>query len=306
MTAVVRFEDVVGTSDQLMGVKAVWGRSREGIMCFGARGDAALKDRSYYSQARVTAEQSQTRPYFVTIGGGKEVPNELQGRVLELVRSTGVYGETEVFVRDNDLRNRLAQWPVAVVVSEVYLIRGEPHLMEDLGFPDRRMLTNAFDRVIRDDDNIKQLWRSLKGCLVERRWEVTPPPGFRDPGIVRLCGSKFPTLRSASSEGKRIWLLSKGTERDPKLRHHAMELNRENNNGVYRCEACQFSDAVASMFDAHHLQPLAVGVRVTRVDDLAVLCPTCHRWAHAKAKDKLSPVGIPEVARSRATRPELR
>ena len=47
------------------------------------------------------------------------------------------------------------------------------------------------------------------------------------------------------------------------------------------------SDTLALMFDAHHLQPLAVGIRESRVDDLVVLCPTCHRWAHAKAEDKL-------------------
>ncbi|MER8536669.1 HNH endonuclease [Mesorhizobium sp. M1005] len=54
------------------------------------------------------------------------------------------------------------------------------------------------------------------------------------------------------------------------------------------------------MFDAHHLQPLAAGNRESRVDDLVVLCPTCHRWAHAKAEDKLSPIAIHDVAEAMA------
>jgi predicted HNH restriction endonuclease len=59
------------------------------------------------------------------------------------------------------------------------------------------------------------------------------------------------------------------------------------------------------MFDAHHLQPLAAGIRESRVDDLVVLCPTCHRWAHVKAEDKLSPITVQAVARAMARPREL-
>ncbi|GLS36596.1 hypothetical protein GCM10010869_21870 [Mesorhizobium tianshanense] len=61
------------------------------------------------------------------------------------MRVTGVYGETKAFVRDPDLMTRLAQWPVAVVLSEVYRIEGEPLLIEDLGFADKNILNNAYD-----------------------------------------------------------------------------------------------------------------------------------------------------------------
>jgi len=47
-----------------------------------------------------------------------------------------------------------------------------------------------------------------------------------------------------------------------------------------RGDSCNFADAAGSMFDAHHLRPLAVGARESRLDDLVVLCPTCHGWAH--------------------------
>ena len=91
------FEEVAGSLDQIMGVKAVWGRSSEPVICFGSRGDEALKDPGHFQQARATANKAIPQPYLVTIGGGAEVGPELRGRVLELVRVTGVYGETKAF-----------------------------------------------------------------------------------------------------------------------------------------------------------------------------------------------------------------
>ena len=296
----VTLKNVAISPESLMGVKAVWSRSTEAIMCFGSRGSAALKDKGHFSQARTTAERAQTQPYFLTIGGGEQVPDALRGRVLELVRATGVFGETTAFVRDDTLRVRLAQWPVAIIVSEVYSVWGEPHLVEDLAFPDRRILTNAYDSVIRDEDQVRRLWEVLKDWKVERRLDVIPPPGFRDPGKVQMYGSMYPKLDSKSAEGMRVWKLSQEIERDPKLKREAKVLNRTNNGGVIVCEACSFSDSMDSMFDAHHLLPLEAGSRESRIDDLAVLCLTCHRWAHAKAEDKLSPVAVQDIARAMA------
>src|SRR3954463_3636961 len=82
------FREVAGTLDALMGVKAVWGRSSEPVMCFGSRGDERAKDRGHFMLARNTAEKAIARPYLVTIGGGEQVPPALRGRVLELVRVT--------------------------------------------------------------------------------------------------------------------------------------------------------------------------------------------------------------------------
>ena len=267
-------------------------------MCFGARGDPKTKLGGYFSQAKSAAERALEQPYFVTIGGGEKVPATLDGRVLELVRCTGVYGETTAFVRDTDLRARLEQWPVAVILSEVFAIEGEPRLIDDLGFEDRRILSRAYDGVIRDEDYIQRLWDALRDSKIERQWDVLRPPSFRDPRKVIRRGSKYPTLGSKSTEGKRVWKLVLDTERDPELRRQAKVLNREKNDGVIVCEACRFSDPLASMFDAHHILPLAVGIRESRVDDLAVLCPTCHRWAHAKAEDKLSPISIEALAKA--------
>ncbi len=269
-------------------------------MCFGPRGNPNLKDKSYYSQARRTAEMAMSRPFFITIGGGKNVPRELDGRILELVKSTGVYGETSVFVKDRVVLDYLRQWPVAVVMSEIYQFLGEPHFINDLYFGDRTILTNAYDGVIRDEEQIETLWNKLRDWRIARRWEVRVPPGFYNPGEVQLCGSRYPQLQFTSVEGKRLWKQSLKIERDSRLRRQVIALNRSQNSGLIVCESCGFSDKVSGMFDAHHLHPLAIGERESRIEDLAVLCPTCHRWAHTKANDKLDPISAEEVSRQRA------
>lgn len=294
----VKFSEVVPSANDLMGVKAVWGRSEEAVMCFGSRGDAAKKDKGHYSQARITAEKAQEQPYFVTIGGGKHVPEELRGRAIELVRTTGAYGETTAFVKGESLRERLEKWPVAVVLSEVYAIDGEPLLVDELGFEDMNILANAYDRVMRYSDRIHALWNALKDRNVSRRWEVQVPSGFRDPGGVKLIGTLYPKLNIKSPEGKKVWKLSKEIERDSRLKREVKARNRAKNGGALCCEACGFSDTSDGMFDAHHLQPLAAGVRESRADDLVVLCPICHRWAHVKAPDLLSPLTISEVTKA--------
>jgi 5-methylcytosine-specific restriction enzyme A len=297
----MRLKDVVPSPDMLMGVKAVWGAAEEPLMCFGSRSEnPAAKDRAHFSQARRTAERAQSYPFFITIGGGKQVPLSLEGRTLELVKCTGVYGETGAFAQSDQLRSQLAQWPVAVMLSEVFEICGYPHLVDDLGFPDRRILRNAYDTVLRQEDRLEALWQALKDQEIRARKELQFPPGFYDPGKVVLFSSSYPKLTSASNEGKRRWKLACAAERDQRLKTQVKALNRDRHGGTIVCEACGFRHVSAKLFDVHHLLPIAAGERNTRVDDLAVLCPTCHRWAHAMADDKLSPLPIDAVARQRS------
>jgi predicted Mrr-cat superfamily restriction endonuclease len=51
---------------------------------------------------------------------------------------------------------------------------------------------------------------------------------------------------------------------------------------VGTCEICKFEADDRGMFDVHHLDPIAQGRRITKVSDLLVLCPRCHRRAHRK------------------------
>ena len=56
------------------------------------------------------------------------------------------------------------------------------------------------------------------------------------------------------------------------------------------CEACgmdvagHYDLAAGSAVECHHLLPLASGERTTRLSDLALVCPTCHRALHSQAR----------------------
>ena len=36
------------------------------------------------------------------------------------------------------------------------------------------------------------------------------------------------------------------------------------------------------VIDCHHIEPIALGKRKTKIEDLISLCPTCHRIAHTR------------------------
>lgn len=114
--------------------------------------------------------------------------------------------------------------------------------------------------------------------------------------IVHFNGADAP---ACSQEGGKHWIEQQRSERDPRLAKKAKRRNAERNGGRIKCEVCGFQDKDPAMFDAHHLRPLWVGKRDTRVGDLAVLCPTCHRWSHQKADDRLRPLPVKEVCRTR-------
>lgn len=293
--------EVVGGFDRLMGVKAVWGRSMESVMCFGSRGDEAMKNDAYYAVAKSVAERALTTPYFLTIGGGKSVTDDLRGRIVELVCATGVFGDTKALVRSPDVYEKLKQWPVAMVCSEIYAVDGEPELVKELGFPDMRILGNAFDGVRRDGDRLLQLWNSLAHVRVARRWDVAPPPGFYDPKQLRKCGQNYPCLNTRGEEGKRVYKEICLLERDREISRAAKAANKARNSGMLACDACDFQNEKESLFDAHHKDPLCRGERMSAVENFAVLCPTCHRWAHVMGADPLSPLTIEAVRLARTS-----
>lgn len=68
------------------------------------------------------------------------------------------------------------------------------------------------------------------------------------------------------------------TERDRDL----AEKRKKNDN--YTCLSCGFQLSIAGRFviECHHLEPIALGIRETKITDLISLCPTCHRIAHMR------------------------
>jgi hypothetical protein len=290
----MKLKEIIPSYRDLMGVKAVYGRSPgpEGVMAFGSHGNDP-NERSYYSHGESVARRALTTPYFITIGGGERVLPEYDGRVLALVRASPVYGRTEAFVRMEETRKRLEQWPVAIIITEMYTIEGEPLLVEDLGFPDKSILANAFDGVRFVDEQMNLLWERLHEYEVTPRRDISPPPRFYDPGKLTLAWSQYPTI--SAREGDVRWETTKKLERSSKAAKAAKDRNNASNGGRYVCEGCGLADETRSLFDAHHLHPLAAGPRLSTIDSYAVLCVLCHRWAHYKSTDPLVPLTVPEL-----------
>lgn len=294
----MRFEDVVTSPDELMGVKAVFGPLRGRAVCFASRGDAALKDRAHFQTGRTVAEYAVNQPYLIMIGGGSQVRDGLGGHVLNVAKVSKAYGETNAFYLDPGDQVRLAQWPVATGLLDVYEIDGFPHLVDELGLPDRTILANAFDIVVRPDEKVGALWEALNGREL-RLVDLPPLPNFREPARVTLVGSFLPKKLSGE-EGRKIYREVQVFERSSALAKEARRLNREANGGALVCAGCGFSDDHDGLFDVHHMVPLMLGVRETTLSDLTVLCPTCHRWAHRKGRHVWDPLSVEElrVARS--------
>lgn len=102
-------------------------------------------------------------------------------------------------------------------------------------------------------------------------------------------------------EGQVAYREHRRYERDRKL-----VLKKKNavakSTGRLACEVCGFdSDAeygIRGVIDVHHVAPLhIVGPSVTRLSDLALVCPTCHRTLH-KHRPLLTPA---ELRAMRAT-----
>ena len=98
----------------------------------------------------------------------------------------------------------------------------------------------------------------------------------------------------SSPEGRRQYRLQAFTERNSSLSREAKHLNAEAHGGLVTCEGCDFGHPDSALFDAHHEHPLAGGVRESKVTDLKVLCPTCHRRVH-RTDNPLTPLTIEQL-----------
>jgi 5-methylcytosine-specific restriction enzyme A len=86
-----------------------------------------------------------------------------------------------------------------------------------------------------------------------------------------------------SKEGKELFRQHRVRERDSSLTFEK-KLDALK-NGNLKCEVCSFSfqDAFDQDYiECHHKIPIYKGERVTRLEDLALVCSNCHRMLHRK------------------------
>ena len=81
-----------------------------------------------------------------------------------------------------------------------------------------------------------------------------------------------------AEEGYRKDFIRMTSARDRKL----ADARKKKDN--YTCQSCKKQYFVNNKYiiDCHHLNPINLGKRKTKLDDLISLCPTCHRIAHTR------------------------
>lgn len=231
---------------------------------------------------------------MIAIGGGRDVQEGFDGRVLNLARVALVYGLTRTFLSDPEEIAGLSRWPVAIALHDVWAFVGGPRLVEDLKFPDRTILAGAQDGIVHPDEGMQRLWGALRDWPVERV-ALPLPRNFYDSGTPTLVNALLPTIPlSSAEEGEQIYKQQRIVERNRALAGEAKRLNFAR-YGAVTCEACKFAHTDTAMFDAHHPTPLAVGKRMTLAEHLIVLCPTCHRRAHRKGRNALDAYSLAEL-----------
>ena len=100
------------------------------------------------------------------------------------------------------------------------------------------------------------------------------------------------------TEGRTVTEAHKRRERNPTLRKKLISKRRK--VGRLKCEICgciEPKDPLGeSIFEAHHILPLAAGEeRTTKLGDLALLCANCHRMLHRAISIEKRWIAIPEA-----------
>jgi 5-methylcytosine-specific restriction protein A len=108
------------------------------------------------------------------------------------------------------------------------------------------------------------------------------------------AAANLPTQREDDEEGvlegRLVWRWHRQRERAP-TKAAEKKARMRAALGELQCEVCELSEAQAKarfgafsgdIFECHHTKPLytLTGTTTTRVADLAVVCPTCHRALH--------------------------
>lgn len=124
----------------------------------------------------------------------------------------------------------------------------------------------------------------------EKSWDLFRDyflPNFRDSvlendSLQKEIENEMPDLSVAEGKQKLVTHLARERNRDiiNKKKNDALK-----NNTLY-CEICSFSFIETfdiEFIECHHIEPISdSGERVTKLEDLALVCPNCHRMLHKK------------------------
>ncbi len=212
-------------------------------------------------------------------------------RALKEIAGEAEYERIQDMWAASDKRYR---WSVAFPITESYSIPGRPLAAEVLG-------PAAMKRVFAHPSS------TLRPLTDAERTAIADLPlaprssrngwiGVEDEAQMAARSDIDPVTRRAIERDLAEAAMEGMTEeRRAKVRLRAAWLadrfvTERRRAGSLRCDECGFDAAAKAagtdvrartLLDAHHKNPLDEGVRYTTTADFALLCPTCHRFAHA-------------------------
>jgi 5-methylcytosine-specific restriction enzyme A len=190
------------------------------------------------------------------------------------------------------------RWSVGFPIVESYEIVGQPRAREVFDEPAFRRLYQSQSATLRllDDEareaiadleiaqtHATNAWIAIEDEIVMAEGSDIPPEVQR--AIARdLAGALEGETeeRRAKIKKRAAWLANRFASERRRL-------------GRLVCDDCAFDpralpDAgrikARSCFDVHHTSPLDEGTRYTTTADFALLCPTCHRIAHLRLRNR--------------------
>lgn len=209
---------------------------------------------------------------------------------LEQIIGVEAYARIQDMWAQDDARNR---WSVAFPIVRSYSIPSTPRAKDIFGEVAYRRLyahASATLRPMNDDERAAIAHLEIEERSAANEWILhhhefeKAEGGDVDRALLRNLSIDLndKALEGRDEEGKR-----KLRRRAAWLANRFVLLRRR--LGALQCDHCKFDPvsliagrniAVRSLFDVHHKHPLSLGTRMTRMEDFALLCPTCHRFEH--------------------------
>ncbi len=211
-------------------------------------------------------------------------------------------------------KDDLNRWSVNFQIVESYEIEGRPRIADILSAEAKQRLINhpaIYPRPLTDAD--RRAFADLRLVprdLATSRGNKHRRPVSREIKIDVVVESEIEEqvaahihedLKQSADEGMLTEQSLAVRKRDAELAN-AFARQREREGGLF-CDRCGFraKDAAClagfaieprSLFDVHHLNPIAAGHRRTTMADFALLCPTCHRIEHIQLKMRTAALSL--------------
>ena len=239
-------------------------------------------------RGRIEARQAEGRrgPFLIAMGSLRGVeaqggaPNALIGVALasDVVMGAPMLLHERHLRSPHNLKNGLFRWPEGIPLLRIWLCDPPQPYVDFTGF-----------------DPSFRVWQAA---------DMLPPdrvvPGLSE-GILRVMVREVEIDRAQPlpkavaglltwQEGHRKWREIGERVRDREAVRAALTANAAR-HGRLQCETCPYTPAEdpgvpkgygRQMMDVHHRHAISHSVRTTALEDLMVLCPTCHRRAHVQ------------------------